>query len=507
MKKGFKFSILALFCLFACAVGSAFEPMDGNEVWILKSRVVPTPGKMELGAEIVTLDNTLTVTLAVARDAEKARTTFETFFPLWFAEQKPVVKSEAASEEMAPEEYKIFAEGQNLRISADSDVGVLHALKTLRQLAEANRGTEKISAYFVPELRIEDAPRTAFRGMHLCWFPETEPARIEQAVRMAAYYKYNFLVLEFWGVYPFEKHPEFCWSEKATTRAEVERLVALGKSLGIQMIPQINIYGHASWARSVSGKHTTLDFHPEFQPLFEPDGWTWCLSNPKTRQVLTDMVLELHEVFGNPPYFHIGCDEAGSGTCRDCRRADYGQLLVSHLSYFTEILKERGCRPMLWHDMLVPGSQFPGYVANAGARTKDLLSRLPKDILICDWQYGAPKENESWPSMKFFQEQGFDTIACPWNNRAGIVSQAKTVQEREMYGILVTTWHHFSTSGRMYTMLCVGSQAAWTGGQPSVSMENFAVHLRQVGWDMHETHYRNTGYVDFQLPPETSGPY
>ncbi|MDO4570271.1 MAG: family 20 glycosylhydrolase [Planctomycetia bacterium] len=499
---------VACLALFFSACGSAlgFEPLQGHEAWVLKSRVVPTPTKMELAREIVTLDNTLALTLCVKKDQDKALKAVETFFPLWFAGQKPRVSCENLQEEIVPDGYKISARGQTMRIAAESDSGILNALKTLRQLAEATRGTLKTVSFFVPEMEIDDAPKMAFRGIHVCWFPETAPERIEQAIRMAAYYKYNYLVLEFWGVYPFEKYPEFCWKEYATTRAEVEKLVALGESLGIRLIPQINIFGHASWSRITSGKHTTLDFHPEFLPLFEPDGWTWCLSNPNTREVLSNMVLELCEVFDNPPFFHIGCDEAGPcATCIDCRRANYGELFVDHLKHFTNLLAERNCRPMMWHDMLITRQQFPGYVANANTHTKDILGKLPKDLVVCDWQYGSPKENEQWSSMRFFKEQGFDVVACPWNNRAGVVSQAKTVCNAQLYGILVTTWHHLSGLDRMYTMFSVGAQSAWRADHPALTNDNFNAHIRQIGWDMKLSEYDKTGVTDYQIPTQTSG--
>ena len=59
----------------------------------------------------------------------------------------------------------------------------------------------------MPALTVEDRPRHAFRAMHVCWLPETEMRTIERQIRLAAYYKFNVVVLESWGVFKSERHP------------------------------------------------------------------------------------------------------------------------------------------------------------------------------------------------------------------------------------------------------------------------------------------------------------
>lgn len=171
-------------------------------------------------------------------------------------------------------------------------------MRTLRQIAEPVRGTRKLTAYFVPETVIEDAPAMAFRGFHLCWFPENTSMQIEQYIRLAAYYKMNTIVLESWGMFVFKNHPQLSLPGSTMTAKEVKRLVKIADELGVTLVPQFNIFGHASAARENSGKHIVLDFHPELQPLFEPLGWTWCLSNPETIKLLEELALEMHDAFG-----------------------------------------------------------------------------------------------------------------------------------------------------------------------------------------------------------------
>jgi len=72
---------------------------------------------------------------------------------------------------------------------------LLYGCQTLLQLVEpggAGRGPS------LPGVRIRDWPQLAFRGVHLCIFPNTELAAIRQAILLAARYKYNAVVIEPW---------------------------------------------------------------------------------------------------------------------------------------------------------------------------------------------------------------------------------------------------------------------------------------------------------------------
>ena len=402
---------------------------------------------------------------------------------------------------------------QGKLIIASSDVaGVRDALKTLRQLAEAfgDSNSAKLSRSFVPGLELYDQPALSFRGIHLCWFPETDLSRIEQAIRIAAYYKFNYAVIEFWGTFPFQNHPELYWDQYHTTKEDVKRLVALGKELGIELIPQMNLFGHATEARVSVGKHTTLDRYPDFEPLFEPDGWTWNVLNPEARKTLAECVVELYETFDSPKFFHIGCDEAySSGSSFLARRSgDYVDKLADWLVFFHDLLKERDCRMMMWHDMLISGADFGGYVVGANATTKGLIDKLPKDVLICDWQYGKPKEKETWPTSEYFGSKGFEVVSCPWRETSGIISLGKNAAEKRYFGLLCTTWHHFYGED-MRNILTLGAQATWgTPYRGSGFDKQRAVnrHLQQINNEIKNRKYEDGGVDKYQVIKDTNGP-
>lgn len=493
----------------ALALGAAGQPMNKDEAQIIKSRMIPYPKQVAIAdGPVVRIDKALAVTVTLTNRTDGVEKRTAKLFKSAFGVSPRLTFKADASLSVAKDGYRFRIEkASGVAIEASDEGGLLNALKTLRQVAEPERGVEKHTAYFLPEMAVEDAPSMAFRGLHLCWFPENDEAFIERCIRMAAYYKFNYVVLEPWAVFNYTSHPGFVWAEKKVEAKTFRRLARLAREQGVTLIPQLNLFGHASGSRHISGKHAALDFNPELQPLFEPDGWTWCLSNPATRKLLTDLSMEMYEAFECPPYFHVGCDEAYSmATCLTCRTGDYAALLKEHLLYFRSAFAARGATIMMWHDMLVAAGdpRWKGYYANGRAWAEPLLDALPKDIVICDWYYGAPKKEESWSTAKYFKAKGFPVLTCPWKDAEGIKRQALMAREEGLSGVLCTTWNYMYGQD-MYRMLCVGANSAWgSEGPAGWALSSFNQHLRQIGWDMPVSRYRDTGSAQWQVPPENA---
>ena len=246
-----------------------------------------------------------------------------------------------------------------------------------------------------------------------------------------------------------------------------------------------------------------LDITPEYEPLFEPGGWNWCLSNPETQRVLRELIAEMHENFGNPPYFHLGCDEAQAQTCPECVKTPNSVLVCRHITGLAEFVKSRGARPMIWHDMLLARGdpRWKGFVHCGNKETATLADTLPKDVIICDWQYsyGDMKEKRmDWPTMAYFKEKGFPVAGCPWRNYNAMKPMADYISKIGGFGFIETTWHHLRGS-EWQQMYMSASRAAW-GSDVSHGV-SFQTSLRLVGHDMKVTDYLDTGYLNYQVPP------
>ena len=414
------------------------------------------------------------------------------------------------------EGYRLVAKPDGIAIEAASLQGVRYAMFALRQVAERDSYGDTVKEFRLPALTIGDEPVFAFRGIHLCWLPELSADLIEREIRAAAFYRFNVVVLESWGVFRSERHPWFGWRDGPMTKAVVRHLVEVARDLGVTLVPQLNVFGHASASRSCTGKHATLDFGPERQPLFEPGGgghaslsssWNWCLSNPTAVETVKDLVVELHEAFGNPPYFHIGCDEADVPTCASCRAAPYAELVCRHITGVSELLKARGARAMMWHDMLLKcgDPRWEGFYANGSDETARLPSMLPKDVIICDWYYGGERSGtNAYPTLEYFSKTcGFDTLTCPWESAKGIRAQTAYAREAGLFGVLETTWHYFGGT-RFPKMVQVSACGVWGHGE-RLNNGHFATVWRQCGWDMGRQSYSLSGWNDTQVTRDILG--
>ena len=503
-------------CLSSFVFAAAMSAVAGNEANPDAVELAPLPMPVEFKSDMdspVAFDATVTVEVDCP-DAEAAKW-LEEHFAKWYGEQAPQVRRSALGSKLltSPEAYAVSADPSGVKISSRTLAGVRWAAYSLRQLAIAKRGTFKTEGRILPTFSISDRPHLAFRAVHLCWFPEVRPQQMERAIRLAALLKFNYAIIEPWGMYASEKHPWWHWPNPAMTKDEVRRLVAIGRDLGVTLIPQINALGHASSSRSCTLKHMVLDVAPEYEPLFEPGGWNWCLSNPETQRVLRELVVELLDDFGNPPYIHLGCDEAQPPSCPECRKRPYGELVCEHIANLAAFTKEHGARAMIWHDMLIDRDdpRWKGYVKCGSKQTATLADTLPKDIIICDWQYscGDMKEvRKDWPTMAYFKEKGFPVVGCPWMNYNAMKPMADFLAGIGGFGIIETTWHHLR-GGDWVKMYRYGSSAAWGtpvrgkgshGASPQFDTE-FANALRMVGCDMKVSNYLDTGHYNNQVPP------
>ena len=161
---------------------------------------------------------------------------------------------------------------------------------------------------------------------------------------------------------------------------------------------------------------------------------------------------------------------------------------------------------MIWHDMLLDKGdpRWKGYVKHGSKFTATLADTLPKDVIICDWQYFDMKEkNNAWPTMAYFKEKGFPVAGCPWTNYKAMKPMADYIAKIGGFGFIETTWHHLRGDDwvQMYKS---GSAAAWgTCVPPRTPMYDIAFGnaLRLVGHDMKVTDYLDTGHLNEQVPP------
>lgn len=335
------------------------------------------------------------------------------------------------------EAYRLETAEEETVIRGGSLRGLLYGCRTLMEIIEPGGR--------VWGARIADRPELAFRGVHICIFPGTSLEDVRRAIRMAARYRYNAVVLETWASLASLSHPYTAY-EHAYAAAELRPLVELARGLGMDVIPALNSWGHASGMRGRSREHVVLDRFPEKAALFEPGGWSFCLSNPEIYANLFDRYAELMELCGPSPWFHAGMDEAwgygGYQPCPRCRGREPHTLIAAHIGRIHQYLAAKGRQVFMWHDMFIrPDDPDVGPVSPANSRppvnSHLALARLPRDVVVNAWNYDAVRP---WPVPKYFKDRGYRVVVSPWKSRPNTIMLVNTAKELGLMGVLETTW-------------------------------------------------------------------
>ena len=280
------------------------------------------------------------------------------------------------------------------------------------------------------------------RMIHICVAPEHDLYYIKKLVRLIALCQYTHIVIEFWGMLKFDCLKELSWPF-AFSKEEVKELIREVRDLGMEPIPTLNMFGHATGSRISSGKHVVLDQNPSLQHLFTPDGWAWDITSNEVFSLLTNVRSELYDLFGEGEFFHIGCDEAYYYTQCDELRSH----LPDYLNKLTNAVVNEGRRPMLWMDMILERDSLPNnyYAFGIKGESEKIISSLAKESVMVDWQYYAT--TVPYLSSESLKSTGFDIIVAPWFDSKNYNAAIGTVKELDLFAVMLTTWHTIAKDG------------------------------------------------------------
>ena len=364
------------------------------------------------------------------------------------------------------DEYAVLVTPKGVGIAARGETGLMHAMYSLIQVIDPinlDYGEEKLE---IPAMEIHDHPSIGLRSVHLCVFPETSLTLIKKAISLAGLLKCGSVVLEFWGTLRYDVLPELCWPGHAYSKEQVRPLISLANAFGMEVIPMFNHLGHAAQARECMGRHTMLSQNPRLATLFEQDGWTWCLSNPRSHELLHAIREELIDLCGEGGYFHLGCDEAYSfATCRRCADKDGVKMLIDYLNGLAEELDAHGRRGIIWADQFLERSAWLGFVANSkpAMPTHLVLEKLDKRLIMADWQYD--RKEGPIPTAEHLKKHGFTTLVCPWddNSHKNVRCLTEAAVAQDFDGVMLTTWNRLPEMLRDFAW---DFSALWNGTMP-----------------------------------------
>lgn len=233
----------------------------------------------------------------------------------------------------------------------------------------------------------------------------------------------NTLLLRVDYNYQYQSHPEL-QNEKALSKEQVKQIVKACKAYKINIVPQINLLGHQSWASSLEN---LLKVYPQFDetPHVEiPEKYEWpnedglycksyCPLHPEVHAIVFELVDELMDAF-EATSFHAGMDEVfyiADDRCPRCSGLDPATLFANEVRKINDHLIKQGRELWIWGDRLIDGKTTGMGMWEASMNnTHRAIDMIPKTVVICDWHY-----ERSEPTAAYFALKGFRVITCPWD--------------------------------------------------------------------------------------------
>ena len=331
--------------------------------------------------------------------------------PVTVADEMPASGIRFVTDESLPAEgYELNVDGEGIEVRASQFPGFLYALQSLGQLLPAAvYGTEPApdAAWEVPCVKIADAPRFAYRGMHLDvarhFFSVDE---VKRYIDVMAIHKLNTLhwhltddqgwrieikrypeltavgsirkatvVRKEWGTYDGTPYGGFY------TQDEIRDVVKYAADRGVTVIPEIDLPGHMLAA---------LTAYPELGCTGGPyEVWgRWgvaddvlCPGREKTFEFLEGVLTEVMELFPSE-YIHIGGDECPKVRWEKCPRC---QAKIRQLG-----LKDDGGHTAEHYLQSYVTDRIGKFLAQHGRRIigwdEILEGRAPSDAVVMSWR-------------------------------------------------------------------------------------------------------------------------
>ncbi len=369
--------------------------------------------------------------------------------------------------DMQEEDFTVKVNTDSALIEGGSRRALLWAAEKLLQLA----GEDGIRC-----AELSDSPFMRMRGVHLA-LPERD--KLPFLKNMVKYVfmpmGYNQLILQLSGAMESKRHPKIneAWlrmcekyekgewplpahynfiGHDVLTQDEVRELCDYIRDFGIDVIPEVQSFGHT--------QHITMAYphlseltpcNPEEFDLTNEDAMpddfyphTMCPNHEDYYKVIFDLIDEAIEVVRPRNYLHIGHDEIYTiGFCDKCKGTPPAEILTRELTALNDHIRSKGLTTMMWSDMLHEKS----YRSNAS----DAIATAPKDIIcLCfTWYFHMDENNEN-----VLYDNGYNVmIGNFYSSHFPRFNERK--HRKDLLGAEVSTWVpcnelYYAYEGKLY---------------------------------------------------------
>ncbi|WP_298530940.1 family 20 glycosylhydrolase [uncultured Algibacter sp.] len=404
------------------------------------------------------------------------------------------------------ESYTLEVSNSYIKIASKTDIGSLRALQTLLQLTKNND-----TSYYFPGVIINDTPRFIWRGLMIDVSRHFQPVEvIKRNLNAMASVKMNVFHWHLTDDQGFRiesktypKLQELASDGLYYTQAQIKDIVVYADNLGIRVIPEIDVPGHASAILSAYpelGSNADYNYSIErYSGVFDPT------LNPTldiTYEFLENLFKEITPLFPDD-YFHIGGDENEGKHWSENKsiskfKAEHN-LKTNHdlQTYFNikleKILKKQGKQLMGWDEIMTPD--------------------MPTTAVIHSWR----GENEGLPnggSLISAAKQGYQTVLSNgfYIDRMLPVEHHYTIEpignieltheeRKRILGGEATMWSELVTpqtiDSRIWPRTAAIAERLWSS-RTVTDVDNMKTRLKTISFQLEEldiTHIRNRDVI------------
>ena len=284
---------------------------------------------------------------------------------------------------------------------------------------------------------------------------------VKTMLRKMALMGLNMYMLYTEDTYEIGKHPYFGYMRGAYTKAEMRELDAYAITLGIELIPCIQMLGHLA---------THLKW-PAAAPYRDTEN-VLLVGADETYQLIEDMLETIKECF-TTRRLHVGMDETnGLGLGAYLKKNGYRnqqEVYFEHLTKVIALVRAHGFEPMMWSDFFfrLVGGHLPGYYDYDPREqfTDEVLEKVPKGIQQVFWDYY--RDNESFYAENLDKHNavfGEDTLFAGgvwlWSGHGPLFSRSlrypvpalAACRKKGVQEVIATVWHNGSEGSLLLSL-------------------------------------------------------
>jgi hypothetical protein len=306
---------------------------------------------------------------------------------------------------------------REINILALDNFGLIYGLVELEN---------RLDAKALKEGEISSFPNLKYRYVHAPFTNKTSLKQLKEIIELSYKNKYNGIILSFKNRVELNSMKGMI-GKFSIPKQDLQTVISYGKSLGLEMIPEVKFLTHQNFLI----RDKLLLFN---EKTYDP-------TNENVYKIVFPIIDEVSEMFQSS-YFHIGHDELFPKPFKDDKHLS-AELFLKDIEILHGYLKGKNIKTMMWADMLFDKKQFKsnkGASVNGDKNFQQLLDKLPKDILMCDWRYF---DDENFGPTKLLIDKGFVAFGASWYNPSTIDNLSSFIYKNNTFensGMIATTW-------------------------------------------------------------------